>query len=633
MMRAFVFILLFFLAMPYGFAQEVDTVKTKDVIIKPISEERTAKNKTLYQRLRNYLRSHKLTKNLDDLILIEDNSSPPSGVASATTTPSPPTPEKTSFQGKIIRTITITTLDPFGFDEKDPSKQPNNRWERYGNALHVKTREGTVRRQLLFKKHTVLDTLLLSESERLLRNQRYVRRAQIEVIPVNELSDSVDVRVNVLDAWTMYFDGDLTNRRGWTRISERNLFGLGHEASVTYQQFFSGLADNGRGVSYAIRNIRNSYINVRAAYYNDYDHYFTKSIYINRPLYSPLARWSGNLSYYEDRDERTERGLHDKPEHFSDGYRPTYLNKSFNAFGSWVTPLKKGNDKRINNFIVGINFRNTSFYRNSPENPDTDAYFGNENLLLTQFSLNSNSFAKDKYIFRNGDIEDVSLGHSVFLTSGMVWRYGRLLPYLSVGASNAYYSKKRYHSIGLEMGSFIVDGQLKEVVIKGDTTHFTRLFGIGGWHFREFLRASFVIGINEFVYQPKRISLNEPYGIAGFHSDTVEGSRKLLLTSQTQIYAPFQLIGFRISPFFSADLGFIGQGKLALAKPDVYSKFSVGFYITNDYLPFGAIQFSFAYYPIIPDVGKNIFKITGDTNDDFRLRSFSQRIPGIIPFR
>ena len=37
MMRAFVFILLFFLAMPYGFAQEFDTVKTKDVIIKPIS--------------------------------------------------------------------------------------------------------------------------------------------------------------------------------------------------------------------------------------------------------------------------------------------------------------------------------------------------------------------------------------------------------------------------------------------------------------------------------------------------------------------------------------------------------------------------------------------------------------------
>ena len=72
---------------------------------------------------------------------------------------------------------------------------------------------------------------------------------------------------------------------------------------------------------------------------------------------------------------------------------------------------------------------------------------------------------------------------------------------------------------------------------------------------------------------------------------------------------------------------------LLLAKPDLYSKFSVGFYITNDYLPFGAIQFSFAYYPTIPNVGKNIFKITGDTNDDFRLRSFSQRIPGVIPFR
>nr|WP_314558507.1 hypothetical protein [uncultured Capnocytophaga sp.] len=644
MIRAFVFILYFFLAIPLSFAQTVDTLQTKDTIVRPIKPERVAKNKTLYQRIRNYLRSHKVTKNLDHLIVVEEHTATgtttsatgtttSATVTSTIITTSPNPLKKSSYQGKIIRNIVITTLDPFGFDERDLSKQPSNRWERYGNALHIKTREGTVRRQLLFKQHTALDTLLLSESERLLRNQRYVRRVVIEAVPTSMLSDSVDVKVNVLDAWTMYFDGDLTGSRGWTRLSERNLFGLGHEASVTYQQSFSGLANNGKGFSYALRNIRNSYINVRAAYYNDYHNYFSKSIHINRPLYSPLARWSGNLSYYEMRDIRTEREFNEPIEAPSPNYEPTYLNKSFNAFGSWVTPLQKSYNNHINSFIVGINFRNTSFYRNSSERPDTDAYYGNENILLTQFSLNSSSFAKDRYIFRNGDIEDVSLGHSVFLTSGMVWRYGKLLPYLSVGGSNAYYSKKRYYSIGLEMGSFVVDGGLKEIVIRGDATHFTRLFNIGGWHFREFLKASFSVGLNEFVYQPKRISLNEPYGIAGFHSDMLEGTRKLMITSQTQIYAPFQLIGFRISPFLSADLGFIGQGRIVLAKPDLYSKFSVGFYITNDYLPFGAIQFSFAYYPTIPNVGKNIFKITGDTNDDFRLRSFSQRIPGVIPFR
>ena len=65
----------------------------------------------------------------------------------------------------------------------------------------------------------------------------------------------------------------------------------------------------------------------------------------------------------------------------------------------------------------------------------------------------------------------------------------------------------------------------------------------------------------------------------------------------------------------------------------MYSKVSLGFYISNDYLPFGAIEFSFGYYPNIPGTGKNIFKFTGITNEDFRLHSFSQRLPNVVSFR
>jgi len=40
---------------------------------------------------------------------------------------------------------------------------------------------------------------------------------------------------------------------------------------------------------------------------------------------------------------------------------------------------------------------------------------------------------------------------------------------------------------------------LKEIVIKGSATHFTNLFDIGSWHFREFLRANFVLGVNKIT--------------------------------------------------------------------------------------------------------------------------------------
>ena len=627
MRKTFTLIALFLLGMNYLLSQEIDTLKVKDSVLGGISPEREAKNRVFYERIKNFFSKYKLTKNLNNLIVIEEKATgrtlTPTATVSTTVTPI----KASSYQGKIIRNIVITTLDPFGFDERDLSKVPNTRLERFGNALHVKTRESTVRKFLLFKKDKPLDTLLLSETERVLRNQRYIRRAQVRAIPVSQTSDSVDVQVNVLDSWSIYVDGDLAGSRGWTRLTEQNLFGIGHELSLTYQQYFSGIGNNGKGFNYVVRNIKNTYINVRTGYYSDYENYFSKNIQVERPLYSPLARWSGRLGYYEYRYEDEGISYRDSI------YIPILMTRTFDAFGSWVKPLRKVENKRINNFIIAGRFRNINYYEKPSPEIDPEQYYGNENLYLTQFSLNSTGFVKDRYIFRNGDIEDVGIGRSLFLTSGILRKNYATLPYLGIGFAEANYTKRGYHSINFEIGTFFKDGTNKETVLKGEGTYFSKLFDIGDWHFRQFLRSSFVVGFNRNVYQRDRINLNESNGILGFSSREVYGTRKLILTSQTQVYAPFQLIGFRFSPFLSADIGFIGRENTAFLKTEVYSKVSIGFYISNDYLPFGAIQFSFGYYPNIPGTGNNIFKFTGVTNDDFRLHSFSQRLPNIVSFK
>ena len=243
MRKTFTLIALFLLGMNYLLSQEIDTLKVKDSLLEGISPEREAKNRVFYERIKNFFSKYKLTKNLNNFIIIEENTS--EGTSTSTVTPK----KAPSYQGKIIRNIVITTLDPFGFDEKDLSKVPNTRLERFGNALHVKTRESTVRKFLLFKKDKPLDTLLLSETERVLRNQRYIRRAQVRAIPVSQTSDSVDVQVNVLDSWSIYVDGDLAGSRGWTRLTEQNLFGIGHELSLTYQQYLSGIGNKGKGLN------------------------------------------------------------------------------------------------------------------------------------------------------------------------------------------------------------------------------------------------------------------------------------------------------------------------------------------------------------------------------------------------
>lgn len=76
-MMRLLFILSFWLGMTSLFSQTVDTleVKTKDILINPINPQRSAKNKAFYEKIRTYLRKHRLTKRLDDLIQTPDRKS------------------------------------------------------------------------------------------------------------------------------------------------------------------------------------------------------------------------------------------------------------------------------------------------------------------------------------------------------------------------------------------------------------------------------------------------------------------------------------------------------------------------------------------------------------------------------
>ena len=69
------------------------------------------------------------------------------------------------FEGKIIRDIKITTIDPFNTVSDTASFQKHIVYKT-GNALHVKTMRLTIKNFLLFKKNEPVDALLIKESER-----------------------------------------------------------------------------------------------------------------------------------------------------------------------------------------------------------------------------------------------------------------------------------------------------------------------------------------------------------------------------------------------------------------------------------------------------------------------------------
>jgi hypothetical protein len=105
---------------------------------------------------------------------------------------------------------------------------------RLANRLHILTRESTVADQLLFAAGQPYDGRLLEETERLLRDTRYLHDAYVE--PVALRDGAVDIEVVTQDVWTLN-PGISFGRKGGESTSgfeleELNLLGTGAQIGI-----------------------------------------------------------------------------------------------------------------------------------------------------------------------------------------------------------------------------------------------------------------------------------------------------------------------------------------------------------------------------------------------------------------
>src|SRR4030042_5063863 len=103
-----------------------------------------------------------------------------------------------TFEGKIIRNIDVVTLDPFGFSASDTTVGKQNFLSKAGNGMHIRTQGITIRNLLLIHKNQPFNSLLVKESERLIRSQKYVHEVAFSVVLAGVKSDSVDIFIREL---------------------------------------------------------------------------------------------------------------------------------------------------------------------------------------------------------------------------------------------------------------------------------------------------------------------------------------------------------------------------------------------------------------------------------------------------
>jgi hypothetical protein len=136
--------------------------------------------------------------------------------------------------------------------------------------------------------------------------------------------------------------------------------------------------------------------------------------------------------------------------------------------------------------------------------------------------------------------------------------------------------------------------------------------------------------MNRFSYDT--MTINNENGIRGF-SSSLRGTKKIVLTLQTQSYAPWNVLGFRFGPYLVCSLGMLGNAASGFKNSPVYSQLGAGALIKNDYLVLSNFQLSIAYYPSIPGKGYNVIKINAFRTTDFGFRDFNFGKPETAAFR
>ncbi|MBK5212124.1 MAG: hypothetical protein JJE55_00505 [Flavobacteriaceae bacterium] len=581
----------------------------------------------LYEKIEKYSKKRSFTKKLYGLVLRPTGNRPKKKSSIETE------PNYKRFEGKIIRNIIINTKDPFGFSFSDSTETANSWLEKMGNAIHIKSKSIAIRNFLLLKENQPLDILLLDESERLLRAQSYIREVEISPKFVSRTQDSVDITIVALDSWSITPKVSFSSSQTKLRLHERNVIGLGHEFKIGFSKRMED-GKEGFQASYTVPNFKNTFISALGNYETEYEGYYDKTLALDRTFYSPLTRWGAGIFLQE---RFLARELQNDT--------LTYINQKFKFIVQdyWVGysfRIFKGNSERERTTNLIVSARSLLVdYKNIPNiEYDSIRFFSDEKFFLGSIGIASRQFIEDRYIFKDGLIEDVPVGIIYSITGGFQNKNQSTRSYLGAKASYGNYFKWGFISMNFELGSFFNHSKTEQTTFIFQANYFSHLWLLGDkWKMRQFIKPQFVIGINRLNSIADRLSLNENsnfngvYGnlyldqrngnIQGFESRET-GTSKYVINLQTQFYSPWELLGFRFNPFLNISVGMLSETNRSWRRNPIYSSFGVGCIIRNDYLVFSSFQLSFAYYPQIPGQGNNIFKTNAFENDDFGFQDF-----------
>jgi hypothetical protein len=525
------------------------------------------------------------------------------------------------YQGKIIREIYVV---PLNFDRSfsDTTRRDNSFFTKTGKALHTTTRQFVIRNNLFIKERTPINAYKVADNERYLRTLDFISDARIIIQPIADNPDSVDIVVFTKDFFPISGGAASAGfNHITTNLYDANVGGIGQRIETSTLYDYNRDPYWGFGGLYRKSNVGGSFADATAAYstmiISPYTHEeeTVSSISLSRRLISPYSKFAGAVIFSQNQGSNLY--------HIPDSVFYVYKYRFFDAWTGYNVAIKKLT--ATNNTIRDRRFFSVRYYdRKFIDVPyqignSFNYIYNSSQAMLAQMTFFRQDYYKTQYVFGFGTTEDLPYGYNISVTAGWHKQLSLERPYFGFSVTDYIATNKAdFITLSMRAGSFLHQGSLQDAGVLIGASAYSRLFFLGTTKVRQYANFSFTYLYKELTSPPLR--LNNDFGVRGFVSDSITGTRRISLQLETSFYLRWRLLGFQFAPFPYTDFSLITPDNKPGTPPFLYTSLGGGVRMRNDNLVFETIEARAFFFPVAPS-NMRAFKVIVTANIRYRYPS------------
>ena len=532
------------------------------------------------------------------------------------------------YEGKIIRNILIRHID-FQRTVYDTTKNIKNTITRIANKLHSTSKEWVIKDNLFIRENKALNPYKMADNERHLRDLDFLLEAKFYVIPLKKSSDSVDIVVLTRDVFSLGGTINPANpSRTRFRLYDANLGGWGQRLQ------FNGLIEPDRDPNfvyeflYRKNSIAGTFINGTVGYTqlntgSSYGEEQEKAYYVrfDRPLVSPYTRYAGGIELSRNWSENFF--------HVDDSLFRNY-RYVINDFWAGYNIGANSNNDRSRQFIA-IRAFDQHFTRVPWQQREQERLlYSDQTFVLGSATFFKQDFYTSRYIYGFGRTEDVPYGHNVSIIMGWTRQRGIDRPYIGLEAEKSLVSRLgEFYTLGVRAGGFTNDNRVEDATMLFSGELMSRLIPRGQFLFRQSIIVDYTRVFRQRTSVP--LDINHEFGLQYFRADSLWGTKRFHIQSETIAFSPWQLLGFRFAPFAFGEMAMISGDDESIFHDKPFFGFGGGIRTRNENLIFGTVELRLIYYPrTIDDISS--FNIRVTSNLRIKYSAGFVRAPGFVRY-